>query len=819
MFGSESGAIAALPLAFILAVTALKDAVEDYRRAVLDEEVNTSASTKLGSWKNVNQPTDSRSWYEKLLGLNKPGRVTKGVRKLRERDAEAGMRIMLDKGGADASRVSVASTAYSAPGGPPMGAGGRRLEDIRDTSIESHNYPPTFSDTSSRTLLAEGSTQPQSNDWAGYQGKESMSQPSVYSGHPNSSHGVVDWNRQAGGSSRWERTLWKKLEVGDIVLLRDNDQVPADILVLSTSDPDGTCYVETKNLDGETNLKPRRSVKATSSITSEEDLERSSFILDSEPPHANLYLYNGVIRYKDPASGETLQEGVTINELILRGCSVRNTSWAIGLVVFTGADTKIMLNGGATPSKRSKIERETNFNVIVNFVLLMIMCIVGAVLNGWQDTLTDTSAIFFEAGADESSSPALNALITFVYAPPFLLNPCTNAHFSSCLIAFQNIVPISLYISIEIVKTIQAYFISQDVDMYHQPYDAPCVPKTWNISDDLGQIEYVFSDKTGTLTQNIMEFQKCTVNGIAYGEGVTEAQRGAALREGGGPGEDPTALKERLDVLKQHMLGVMQKAFKNRYLQKDKLTLISPKLAEDMADKNGEQRQKIIAFFRALAVCHTVLSDKPDSTKPFHLDYKAESPDEAALVAAARDAGFPFVNKGKDSIDIEVLGQPERYIPLKVLEFNSTRKRMSVVVRAPDGRLILYCKGADSVIYERLDPNHDPMVKAQTSKDMEAFANSGLRTLCIAHRILDEEEYLTWSRTYDAATSSVDNRDEEIDKANELIETRLHILGATALEDKLQEGVPEAIETLHKAGIKLWILTGQLSQFRLDTSS
>lgn len=346
--------------------------------------------------------------------------------------------------------------------------------------------------------------------------------------------------------------------------------------------------------------------------------------------------------------------------------------------------------------------------------------------------------------------------------------------------------------------------------MYYQPYDTPCVPKTWNISDDLGQIEYVFSDKTGTLTQNIMEFQKCSVNGIAYGEGVTEAQRGAATREGTADTLDPAELNQKLATLKHQMLTTMERAFKNRYAQPDKMTLVSPKLAEDLTDRSSDQRAHLIAFFRALALCHSVLADKPDSQRePYLLDYKAESPDEAALVAAARDAGFPFVGKSKDGIDIEVMGQAERYTPLRLLEFNSTRKRMSVVMRCPDGRLVLYCKGADSVIYARLAKDHDVALKEQTSKDMETFANNGLRTLCIAYRWLGEEEYLSWSRTYDAAVNAIEHRDEEIDKANDLIEHSLHILGATALEDKLQEGVPEAIEMLHRAGIKLWILTGK----------
>jgi phospholipid-translocating ATPase len=786
VFGAANASLAALPLAFIIVVTAVKDAIEDYRRALLDDQVNNSAVTHIGgSWRNVNIPKDPRTWFDKLTGAPAPGKITKGVRKLRERDAnEAGAVMRTALGRANPSQSGLTdNNNYSTSSFDLTGAAGRRLDDIQN--IESHSYPPgdgSFSESSTQVGLGSMSNYAQSH-------------------FSRSNSGVLDYRKHVTGSVLWERTLWKKLEVGDIVLLRDNEQVPADVVVLATSDPDGMCYLETKNLDGETNLKPRKSVKATMGISSEEDIERSSFYLDSEPPHQNLYLYHGVLRYKDSATGERNQEPVTINELLLRGCTIRNTTWTVGLVVFTGADTKIMLNGGETPSKRSKIEKETNFNVIVNFGVLILMCTIAAIFNGLQDAKQGTSAAFFEIDVDATDSPVLNALVTFV----------------SCLIAFQNIVPISLYISIEIVKTVQAYFISQDIDMYYEPYDTACVPKTWNISDDLGQIEYIFSDKTGTLTQNVMEFQKCSIHGVVYGEGITEAQRGAATRENNADLLNTEELSDKLAGLKHQMLNIMERSFKNRYLQSGKLTLVAPQLAQDLTDKQGDQRAHIIAFFRALAVCHTVLSDQPEpESEPYRLEYKAESPDEAALVAAARDVGFPFINKGKDGVDIEVLGQKERYEVLRVLEFNSTRKRMSVVVRNPEGKLVLYSKGADSVIYARLAKDHDQRLKEQTNKDMDAFANGGLRTLCIAYRPLQEEEYLTWSRMYDNATNAIENRDEEIDKANELIEHSLLILGATALEDKLQEGVPEAIETLHRAGIKLWILTGDKLQTAIE---
>lgn len=354
--------------------------------------------------------------------------------------------------------------------------------------------------------------------------------------------------------------------------------------------------------------------------------------------------------------------------------------------------------------------------------------------------------------------------------------------------------------------------------MYYEPLDHPCVPKTWGIVDDLGQIEYIFSDKTGTLTQNVMEFKKCSINGISYGEGITEAMIGSMKRQGKDiSGTDPEEQRARLDVLKEQMIAKLNQTFKNRYLRPDRLTLISTSLSNAIASRTeADQRQKIVVFFRALALCHTALADRTDSGNPFTLDYKAQSPDEAALVSAARDVGAVFINKNNTVVDVEVMGQPERYTPLKVLEFNSTRKRMSVIVRDVEGRILLICKGADSVIYQKLRADHPEELKQTTQRDLEDYANAGLRTLCIAQRYLEEGEYLEWSRLHDEAAASLTDRDDAIDEACEQIEHSLTLLGATALEDKLQVGVPETIEKLHQAGIKLWILTGDKLQTAIE---
>jgi phospholipid-translocating ATPase len=314
-----------------------------------------------------------------------------------------------------------------------------------------------------------------------------------------------------------------------------------------------------------------------------------------------------------------------------------------------------------------------------------------------------------------------------------------------------------------------------------------------------------------------MEFKKCAVNGVQYGEGVTEASKGAALREGREasalePGENDAHLGQ----LKSAMVAQMKRLYKNIFLQEDKLTLISPLLATHLSEHQSPQRAALVHFFRALALCHSVLADRSMTDTPHIVDYKAESPDEAALVAAARDVGFVFLHKNSLEVDIEVMGQKERWTPLRLLEFNSTRKRMSVIMRGPDNRILLICKGADSVIYQRLRSDHDAEVKDQMLKDLEDFANGGLRTLCIASRYLEEEEFVEWANVYDTACTSVRDREEEIEKACEKIEQDLTLLGATALEDKLQVGVPDTIAKLREAGIKLWIATGDKMQTAIE---
>jgi phospholipid-translocating ATPase len=484
--------------------------------------------------------------------------------------------------------------------------------------------------------------------------------------------------------------------------------------------------------------------------------------------------------------------------MLLRGCTLRNTDWVVGIVAFTGEETKIMLNSGITPTKRAQISKDLNVNVLYNFAILFVMCLVAAVVQGWTFGKGNESLDYFEVaepGGEPGygSSPGINGFITFWAA----------------IILFQNLVPISLYISLEIVRTAQAFFIYSDTYMYYEKIDYPCTPKSWNISDDVGQIEYIFSDKTGTLTQNVMEFKKCTINGVPYGEAYTEAQAGMQKRQG--IDTDAAGAQARAQIAKDRtrMLHDIRRMHDNPYLRDEDLTFVAPDFINDLAGESGRvQKEANERFMLTLALCHTVITERTPGDPP-KIEFKAQSPDEAALVATAKDVGFTVMGRSNDgSIMINQCGVETEYTVLNTLEFNSTRKRMSAIIRMPDGKIVLLCKGADSIIYSRLKRGEQAELRKTTAEHLEMFAREGLRTLCIAMREIGEEEYQKWNIEHDLAAASVQDREDKLELVSDAIERELTLLGGTAIEDRLQDGVPDSIAILAQAGIKLWVLTG-----------
>ncbi|KAJ4973795.1 hypothetical protein NE237_006969 [Protea cynaroides] len=571
----------------------------------------------------------------------------------------------------------------------------------------------------------------------------------------------------------WESIPWKKLQVGDIVRVKQDGFFPADLLFLASSNPDGVCYIETANLDGETNLKIRKALERTWDYLTPEKASDFKGVIQCEQPNNSLYTFTGNLIIEK----QTLP--LSPNQLLLRGCSLRNTEYMVGAVTFTGHETKVMMNTMNVPSKRSTLERKLDKLILALFGTLFCMCLIGAIGSG-----VFINRKYYYLGLGESVENQFNPNNRFVVAVLTMF---------TLLTLYSTIIPISLYVSIEMIKFIQStQFINKDLHMYHFETNTPALARTSNLNEELGQVEYLFSDKTGTLTRNLMEFFKCSVGGEVYGTGITETEKGVAQRMG-----------MKIEDLPRSATSLHEKGFNF-----DDTRIMHG------AWNNEPNPDTLKEFFRCLAICHTVLPEGDES--PEKIKYQAASPDEAALVTAAKNFGFFFYRRSPTTImvresHVEKMGkiQDVSYEILNVLEFNRrvTRKRQSVICRYPNGRLVLYCKGADSVIYERLAEGNNG-IKNITREHLEQFGSAGLRTLCLAYRDLSTELYESWNEKFIQAKSSLRDRENKLDEVAEFIEKDLILIGSTAIEDKLQEGVSACIETLSRAGIKIWVLTG-----------
>lgn len=553
-------------------------------------------------------------------------------------------------------------------------------------------------------------------------------------------------------NGNFEKKRWIHVHVGDIIRVNSEEPFPADIVLLSSSEPEGLCYIETANLDGETNLKIKQALSDTADIVSPGDLSRLSGKLLSERPNSSLYTYEATLHLDD--GGNVRQIPLAPDQLLLRGATLRNTQWIHGLVVFTGHETKLMRNATAAPIKRTAVEKMLNLQIIFLFTILIVLAVISSLGQVIKNHIGRSSLEYLHLEGTNAVKTFFSDLLTY-------------------WVLFSNLVPISLFVTVEIVKFYQAYLISSDLDMYYKETDTPAICRTSSLVEELGQIEYIFSDKTGTLTRNIMEFRNCSIAGYCYADEIPEDKK-VTVVDGIEVGyNDFEELKRRMHT--------------------------------------HETNVYIREFFTLLAACHTVIPEEDPDGK---IKYQAASPDEGALVEGAALLGYKFIIRRPKSISIEIEGQTYEYQLLNILEFNSTRKRMSAIFRCPDGKIRLYCKGADTVILERLAPESEFLT--ETTAHLEDFAAEGLRTLCLATRVVPDDEYSQWSVIFDKAATTLNNRSFELDKAAELIEKEMYLLGATAIEDKLQEGVPETIHTLQNAGIKIWVLTGDRQETAIN---
>ncbi|XP_004697175.1 phospholipid-transporting ATPase VB [Echinops telfairi] len=749
---------------------------------------------------------------------------------------------------------------------------------------------------------------------------------------------------------------WKDVRVGDFIQMQCNEIIPADILLLFSSDPSGICHLETANLDGETNLKQRRVVKGFSQQEAPFEPERFHNTIVCEKPNNNLNKFKGYMEHPDKT-----RTGFGSESLLLRGCTIRNTELAIGIVIYAGHETKAMMNNSGPRYKRSKIERRMNADIFFCIGLLFLMCLVGAIGHSlWNETFKEHPP-FDVPDANGNFLPlALGGFYMFL----------------TMIILLQVLIPISLYVSIELVKLGQVFFLHNDLDLYDEETDVPIQCRALNITEDLGQIQYIFSDKTGTLTENKMVFRRCTILGSEFSH-QENAKRLETPKELDSDSEEwaqyqylsfpakwaqgPATVRSQRSAQplrrcqsarvpmqghsQQRSLGCGESsqppvAFSSsieKDVTPDKSLLTKVQDAAQWletlsntkpANPSLSTTSSIADFFLALTICNSVmvsttteprqrvtmststkvlgmsleklqqlfqrlklsnLSHSFSSTAPFDTDleesvgtnmpttdseerddasvcsggystdggyrsstwdqgdmlgsaegppleealetpalglassdlcYEAESPDEAALVHAARAYRFTLVSRTPEQVTVRLpQGTCLTFDLLCTLGFDSVRKRMSVVVRHPlTGEIIVYTKGADTAIMDLLE---DPAcvtdtdvekklrkIHAKTQKHLDLYARDGLRTLCIAKKVLSEEDFRRWANFRREAEASLDNREELLMETTQHLENQLTLLGATGIEDRLQEGVPDTIAALREAGIQIWVLTG-----------
>ncbi|XP_051121058.1 phospholipid-transporting ATPase 1-like [Andrographis paniculata] len=571
-------------------------------------------------------------------------------------------------------------------------------------------------------------------------------------------------------NDRFREMKWKDIRVGEIIKVSATESIPCDMVLLSTSDATGVAYVQTTNLDGESNLKTRYAKQETQ--IKDPANERITGVIKCERPNRNIYGFHANM----DVDGKRISLGPS--NIILRGCELKNTDWAIGIAVYAGRETKAMLNNSGAPSKRSRLETRMNREIIFLSVFLVVLCTIVSICHGiWlrnHDNELDLMQFYRKKDYSKDEDEDYNY---YGWGMEIFLV------FLMSVIVFQIMIPISLYISMELVRVGQAFFMIRDTRLYDESSNSRFQCRALNINEDLGQIKYVFSDKTGTLTENKMEFQCASIGGVDYSNSEDLGDDG---RTGCSVQGEGCVLKPKTKVkVDRNLLGILKRN-------------------DTVKDRHARD------FFIALAACNTIVPINVETSDPSVklIDYQGESPDEQALVYAAAAYGFMLVERTSGHIVIDVHGERQRFSVLGLHEFDSDRKRMSVILGCPDKTVKVYVKGADTTMFSVVDSSLNPSMVEATESHLQAYSSKGLRTLVVGMRDLTASEFEQWQSAYETASNALMGRAGLLRKVAINVEHSLGLLGASGIEDKLQQGVPEAIESLRTAGIKVWVLTG-----------
>nr|XP_014349180.1 PREDICTED: probable phospholipid-transporting ATPase VD [Latimeria chalumnae] len=652
---------------------------------------------------------------------------------------------------------------------------------------------------------------------------------------------------------KYMEKCWKDVNVGDFVRLVCNEIIPADMVLLYSTDPDGICHIETSNLDGETNLKQRQVVKGLAEQGCELDPEKFASRIECESPNNDLNKFRGFIEH--PAAERV---GLSKENLLLRGCTIRNTEAVVGIVVYAGHETKAMLNNSGPRYKRSKLERKLNIDVLWSVLLLVVMCLIGALakrLKLYQDIDSEDEDLPHSPAGSLSSKGKIRMLSC----------RSLNWQISTSLDQLTSSCP-ALEDGVGHGDTSPPRHVafSSRIERDVLP-DRRLLKKFKKITSHSLMLPDEAAGESSVETAYIVDFflALATCNTVVVSSPNQPRQRVRLPPSGRTPIKSLEEIKQLFQKLSVPRLNpslllngkespseststsISTLTNKLSIFNRAKLAS-SPSLQQRQEEKAAGSAERDTATGGqttpldkpkrvSCEVDRAAGSSPPGAGAPAEtasiskLSYEAESPDEAALVHAARAYKCTLQSRTPDqlTVELESVG-PLTFELLHILPFDSVRKRMSVVVRHPlTNKVVVYTKGADSVVMDLLHTSskddtklkiQQKKIKEQTQKHLDDYAKEGLRTLCIAKKVMSDNEYEEWLNFHFLAETNIDNREELLLESAMRLETNLTLLGATGIEDRLQEGVPDTVEALRQAGVKIWVLTGDKQETAVNVA-